>query len=202
MEIKFQDVTLRDMRESDIEDYVRWFTKETEWGDWDAPWEALEDDEASARKKWTARYERVKALADDEIRSGFEVEYDGKHIGSVSSYWIDETYTWISGKDIQDGQKVYQTVGISICESGEWGKGIGTKALQAFIQYFQDRGYDEICTQTWSGNARMLRCAEKLGFSVCKRIVGIREVRGGKYDALTLKKVCRQPEKTTNAEQI
>jgi len=30
---------LRDMKESDIEDYVRWFTTETEWGNWDSPWE-------------------------------------------------------------------------------------------------------------------------------------------------------------------
>lgn len=28
---------LRDMREEDIEDYVRWFTTETEWGNWDSP---------------------------------------------------------------------------------------------------------------------------------------------------------------------
>ncbi len=192
MEIQHGDVVLRDMRESDIEDYVRWFTQETQWSDWDAPWEELHDDEASARKKWAVRYEKDKALSDNEIRSRFEVDYDGKHIGSVSSYWIDETYTWISEKDIQEGQKVYQTVGISICESGEWGKGIGTQALEAFIQYFQDRGYDEICTQTWSGNVRMIRCAEKLGFSVCRRIVGIREVRGVKYDALTLKKASAQ----------
>ena len=44
---------LRDMRESDIEDYVRWFTKETEWGNWDAPWEAFETSEEEERKSWT-----------------------------------------------------------------------------------------------------------------------------------------------------
>ena len=32
-------ITLRDMRESDIEDYVRWFTRDTGWMDFDAPWE-------------------------------------------------------------------------------------------------------------------------------------------------------------------
>ena len=195
MEIQGVDVVLRDMKESDIEDYVRWFTKETEWAQWDAPWEALEDDEESARKAWTARYERSKGLTDDEVRSRFEIEYKGKHIGSVNSYWIDEAYKWISESDIQPGQKVYQTVGISIYESGRWGKGIGTQALQAFIQYFNDCGFDEIFTQTWSGNVRMLKCAEKLGFTVCRRIEGEREVRGEKYDALTLKKMCRKPEK-------
>ena len=43
---------LRDMRESDIEDYVRWFTTETEWGSWDAPWEPLGMDEEEERKSW------------------------------------------------------------------------------------------------------------------------------------------------------
>ncbi|MBP5490257.1 MAG: hypothetical protein J6Y10_06625 [Lachnospiraceae bacterium] len=32
-------VELRDMTERDIEDYVRWFTTETEWMKTDAPWE-------------------------------------------------------------------------------------------------------------------------------------------------------------------
>ena len=39
MIIIYNEVTLRDMLESDIEDYVRWFTVEREWENWDAPWE-------------------------------------------------------------------------------------------------------------------------------------------------------------------
>ncbi len=46
---------------------------------------------------------------------------------------------------------------------------------------------DELYTQTWSGNVRMLRCAEKLGFIECDRDVGIREIDGEKYDGLTFK---------------
>ena len=45
MEIKFENIILRDMIESDIEDYVRWFTTETEWSKTDAPWEPIESDE-------------------------------------------------------------------------------------------------------------------------------------------------------------
>jgi len=44
---------------------------------------------------------------------------------------------------------------------------------------------DTLYTQTWSGNTAMLRLAEKLGFAEVRRIEGIREVRGEKYDALT-----------------
>ena len=47
MQIKFENIILRDMIESDIEDYVRWFTVEREWENWDAPWEK-EDTDAEA----------------------------------------------------------------------------------------------------------------------------------------------------------
>ncbi len=41
------------MKESDIEDYVRWFTAETEWMDWDTPWESHESDADTERQSWT-----------------------------------------------------------------------------------------------------------------------------------------------------
>lgn len=31
MQIKYENIILRDMIETDIEDYVRWFTAEREW---------------------------------------------------------------------------------------------------------------------------------------------------------------------------
>ena len=42
MQINYKDIVLRDYRESDIEDEVRWNTLDTAWGDWDAPWEREE----------------------------------------------------------------------------------------------------------------------------------------------------------------
>ena len=48
-------------------------------------------------------------------------------------------------------------------------------------------GADEIYTQTWSGNVRMIRCAEKLGFVECNRNIGTREVDGQCYDGLTFR---------------
>lgn len=55
------------------------------------------------------------------------------------------------------------------------------------MNYYFDSGIRELYTQTWSGNARMIRCAEKLGFGVCKRNIGTREVNGLKYDGLTFR---------------
>lgn len=187
MEIQYGNIMLRDMIGSDIEDYVRWFTHDTEWSDFDAPWEPIGSDEETERAGWREYYESVRELPKDVLRWKFEIEYNGRHIGWVSSYLIDEAYEWISAGEIQNGQKIYRAVGIDICESDVWGNGIGTNALRAFLDYYFENGYDELYTQTWSGNARMLRSAEKLGFSVCNCNVGTREVRGKKYDGLTFK---------------
>ena len=39
MEIKYKNIVLRDMKESDIADEIRWYTVEIDWTHWDAPWE-------------------------------------------------------------------------------------------------------------------------------------------------------------------
>ena len=188
MEIKFDNIILRDPKESDIDDEIRWNTTETEWALWDAPWEMEE---------WLPTFDPVKFRAEElesfkkpvsGFRWGMEVDTsDGTHIGSVSTYLIDESYEWIQLKNVKDGQRIFYTVGIEINEPAYWNHGIGTKALAAYIQYHLDNGHYDICLQTWSGNIRMIRCAEKLGFSICEREVGIRKVRGGIYDGLTFR---------------
>ncbi len=185
MRIEFDGVVLRDMLESDIEDYVRWFTAEREWENWDAPWEKEDTSEETERKSWTEYYEAVRELPDDALRKKFEIEWNGRHIGWVSSYRIDENFEWVG--DPGDGQTVYRAVGIDICEPDLFGKGIGTKALRAFMNYYFENGANELYTQTWSGNYRMIRCAEKLGFAECGRSAGEREVRGKLYDGLTFR---------------
>ena len=185
MRIEFENIILRDMIESDIEDYVRWFTVEREWENWDAPWEKEDTDEESERRSWTEFYASEKNSSDDALRRKFEIEWNGRHIGWVSSYHIGEDYKWV-GK-VEDGQTAYRAIGADICEHDLWGNRLGSNALRAFINYFFENGDDELYTQTWSGNVRMIRCAEKLGFIECNRYTGIREVNGQKYDGLTFR---------------
>ena len=185
MKIENGNIVLRDMIESDIDDYVRWFTVERVWENWDAPWEKEETSEETERKSWTEYFRSVKDCPDDALRWKFEIEWNGRHIGWVSSYCIDENYEWV-GKT-ENGQTFYRAIGIDICEPDLYGKGIGTNALLAFMNYYFENGVSELYIQTWSGNVRMLRCAEKLGFVECDRDVGEREVDGQKYDGLTFK---------------
>ena len=172
-------VVLRDMRESDIEDYVRWFTVETAWSDFDAPWEPIDTDEQTERTAWSEYYASVKDMPDGSRRRKFEIEWNGRHVGWVSSYAIDERYEWTNGPSDRIA------VGIDLCEPDVWGRGVGTQALGAFCDYLFAHGIDVLYTQTWSGNARMIRCAEKLGFTECNRFAELREDNGERYDALT-----------------
>ena len=186
MEIRFKDIILREYRESDIEDEIRWNTIETEWALWDAPWEMEEELSRFDPDKFRQReLESLKKPAEG-FRWGMEVDTAHRiHIGSVNTYLTDEDYQWIKQKDVKEGQKVFYTVGIEINNPAYWGKGLGTQALAAYIGYHLDNDHCDICLQTWSGNVRMIKSAEKLGFVECKREIGIRRVRGGIYDGLT-----------------
>lgn len=188
MKIKYRDIILRDMVESDIEDDIRWNTIETEWALWDAPWEM----EVELPKFNSARYraDQLKRISrpQERLRWGFELDTaDGAHIGSVSSYLINENWDWIPLRDVLPGQTVYRALGIEICDSRYWSRSLGTQAMAAFIQYYLENGIQNLCLQTWSGNDRMIRCALRLGFEECHREIGNREVRGCFYDGLTYK---------------
>lgn len=183
MEIRYQNIILRDMRESDIDDWLRWNCEETAWVQWDAPDEPLEPvDPEKFRREELARFQRPLP----EPRNFFEVETaDGCHIGMVTSYAIGEDYQWISWQAAHKSGRVRWTLGIDICESRFWSRGYGTMALAAFCKYFLDSGRRELYIQTWSGNERMIRCAQRLGFAECYRVPENRLVRGKAYDSLT-----------------
>lgn len=183
MQIQYKNILLRDMIEEDIKDYVRWFTIQTEWTEFDAPWEPIDKEETTI-ENWKEYYEEVKKLSEDFLRWKFEIEVNDKHLGWVSSYLIDENYEWISSDNAV--KEARRAIGINICENDYWSKGIGTNALEAFLEYYLNLGYYEIYTQTWSGNRSMLKVATKLGFKICHIRKDFREVNGRKYDALSL----------------
>lgn len=169
---------LRDMRESDIADYVRWFTTETEWGNWDAPWEPLEGSAEEQRKSWTEYYESVKALPDDAVRRKFEIDCGGVHIGWICRY---------QDLEYAENPEGYPALGLDIPDQTHRGNGNGTKAMRMFLDYLYGHGYRHFYTQTWSGNPAMIRLAEKLGFREVRRIRDYREVNGQKFDAITFR---------------
>ena len=172
-------IILRDMLESDISDYVRWFTSETDWMDYDAPWEDKGSSIDEVLKSWTEYYQSVKDLPKDETRWKFEIEYNGQHIGWVSRYF-DLEYL--------DNKEGIPAIGIDIPEKSIYNHGVGTEALKQFMDYLNKKGYERFYIQTWSGNKRMIHVAQKLGFKVCFVKKNHRLINGETYDAVTLVK--------------
>lgn len=188
MKIEYKNIVLRDMTEADIEDDIRWNTTETDWAHWDAPWESEPELLSFDAEKYREKELQKLSKPLDDIRWSFEIDTaDGTHIGSVNSYMINGDYEWTPIKRAKPGEMLFRTVGLDICESTYCGKGLGTEALAAFIGYYLKNGETEIFTQTWSGNIRMVKCAEKLGFELCNREINFRHVRGKDYDGLTFR---------------
>ena len=188
MQIQYKNIILRDYRESDIDDEVRWNTVETAWALWDAPWEMEERlanyNEEEDRKELRGFLEKPK----EGHRWTFEIDtVEGVHIGAVNAYCVDEEYNWRERVPKEEWKTAHWAVGIDISESSYWSGGYGTHALTAFVRYCIEDGYTNLYTQTWSGNERMIGLANKLGFRECCRKKGIRKVRGSVYDGLTFR---------------
>lgn len=191
MKIDIDDITLRDYVIADVDDEVRWTNVDTEWFRSDTPWMALEPVDADELRADMAGI--IDSMSEDAIRWRFEIEVDGRHIGLVSSYYLDENFEYTpwdkidQNKNAPDNHSV-RALGIEICEMEYWGKGIGTKALTALMEYYRSFGETRFLIETWSGNFRMLRCAQKLGFCEVKRVKGAHIVDGTEVDDLILEK--------------
>ncbi|MCL2661975.1 MAG: GNAT family N-acetyltransferase [Oscillospiraceae bacterium] len=168
--ISYKNIVLRPMFEDDLVDKERWNTVETEWWEWDAPWEENEPFDMEKEREMLHK----KISNPPNVYSRLELDTnEGLHIGSVSRYFIDDDKDLIA-------------VGIDIPPIEVRRKGYGKNALILWITYqLSNSDVEEIYTQTWSGNYPMLKLAESIGFEEIGRRRGIRKVRGERYDALT-----------------
>ena len=169
--LHYKDIVLRPIREADLADYHIWETTETEWTNWDGPWEApFAPGEFVAMMQ--ARIAK-EAASPPDVYTRLEIQANEGHIGWVSRYDMDD-----------DPAKI--ALGIDIPPMNARGKGYGEQAFVLWTGYlFARLGAAGLYTQTWSGNLPMLRLAQKVGFTECRRIKDAREVRGAKYDALS-----------------
>lgn len=168
---------LRDPLPTDFDARCRWTTVETDWQDWDAPCEGKTvSPPRPPEEHETARQQFLEKLAEPlpTPRNKLWIQMvDGPLLGWVNSYHHDPA-----------ARSIF--IGISICESDYWCRGLGTEAFRLWIDYqFVQLDLARIHTATWSGNLRMVRVAGKCGFSLTNREIGKREVRGEWYDGLT-----------------
>jgi RimJ/RimL family protein N-acetyltransferase len=157
MKIKGQRVILRDdPRDSDSDDFFRWFNME-EWKYYDQPdqpFQPVSREEFDERAKNNREESDKRNKKKSRPSPGWHIDtVDGQHIG-----WVDY-YNWD-----QEEKSVF--IGICIPEEENWGKGYGTEAVSLFLNFlFDSFGLKTIRAATWTGNKRMVRCAQKAGFT-------------------------------------
>lgn len=172
LEIIGKKIKLRPFKESDIEDVINWMEVETEWKEWDAPWE--EDDfNAETYRKETLKKIKERKNVDFFYSLEIDVLETLEHVGRVNSYYIDENYKYT--------KKVGNlTIGIDIFNPQHRKQGFATEAWVLYIDYAMKKGFNKIYTQTWSENYPVFALMKKVGFE-CVNINKKYQVVKGKY---------------------
>jgi len=172
--LRGERVVLRDFLLSDLEAYARWLGPDHEWRRFDGPYfpppsefeirGTVEGIEAQIRSgNWpTPRRRMVVADASSDLL-----------VGTVARYWICRASRWLGA-------------GIDLYDPQHWGRGFGREALGLWCTYLFVNAptLSRLELQTWSGNERMMRLAQRLGFTLEARYRDAREVDGRKYDAI------------------
>ena len=184
-----KDLVLRDITEDDLDRHMTWELVDNEWHLWDGPWEyegksetELLVEAAGYVERLRERMERLRTLPPDARRTTFhfaEKTDPARAIGWVNAYRIDDDCCWTPS-----GGRA--AVGIDIPEIAFRARGYGAQALSAFIAYLLETEA-EIFLQTWSGNERMIRLAQRLGFVEYRRKKDLRTVRGKTWDGMTFR---------------
>ncbi|MEF3087811.1 GNAT family protein [Bacillus altitudinis] len=164
---KEEIVSIRPLDETDLEVvwHLRFKAPDQAYRKWNAPYFIEHDISLAAFKK---RY-----LQDDSVLPKlFGIDVGGELKGTVSYYWENERTRWLE-------------CGILIYDSRFWNGGVGTKALRLWIdELFSHIDIPRIGLTTWSGNERMMRCAEKCGFILEGRLRKVRYYQGEYYDSM------------------
>ena len=183
MELIGKNAMLRDYIPEDYEDHVKWRTVETEWKNWDAPWNKNDRGGDSVIEYAERRLLKLKTARDEDIRWTFEIcSYpERKHIGWMNCYCIDRFCNYST---TDHGR---YCLGIDIVPQEYRGKGLGKEAFTLFQNYLLEFGITRIYTQTWSGNTRMIALAKSLGYVLYKEKKGFYKTPSATYSLLTFK---------------
>lgn len=137
-----------------------------EWKNWDAPYYPL------VHKTFSQFCKERKGERGYDAIPRFGIWVDGIMVGSVGYYWEHEPSLWLE-------------VGIALYDSNYRSCGYGREALILWVDYlFSTKQLARVGLTTWSGNSRMMRCAEKVGMRLEGRLRKCRLWQGKYYDSI------------------
>lgn len=144
-------------------------TAQPEWKKYDAPYFPLT---AITYEQFVEQWRTDEASAEQPDR--LIIEADSRVIGTVSYYWEHQPTRWLEA-------------GIVIYLPEYWSGGYGTQALSLWVDHlFKTITIGRVGITTWSGNPRMMRCAEKTGMQLEGRMRKCRYYDGVYYDSIRM----------------
>jgi len=167
-------IRLRDVRLADLPAWERLRAPDRPWYRFDAPWGGPPTtDLVTAERIRLAETIEAGTFAEPRVRLAIADAATDAYIGTVGRYFKSRETDWAA-------------VGIGIHDETYWGGGRGTEALGLWCGYLFEAfpTWRRLTTETWTGNAPMMRVAEKLGFTLEARYREARPWQGGVYDAV------------------
>ncbi len=148
------EIILRELQLKDLEDYLKWKHPSREFRKYNGPY--YQQDTEEDLKKEVDNYREQLEKGKENVMGDKKIIADKKTdeiIGEVNWCWKSEETLWME-------------LGVIIFNENYWGKGLGYEALKLWV----DEKFKELPNivrlglTTWSGNERMMKLAEKLGF--------------------------------------
>ena len=173
MVIEGRKIVLRDWVMADLPVYQSWLSNDYEWKQFNGPYFVMDESKVPARIGRLQKAIEAAEWSNPRRRLVIADRATDAFVGVVSRYWESKETNWLS-------------VGIVIYDPTQWNGGIGFEAFGLWSDYIL-REMPELVRLglgTWSGNVRMMRLAQKLGFQqeACFRMARI--VRGEYYDSV------------------
>jgi len=176
MRLEGKNIVVRDWIMEDLELYKFWNIGYHLWMDFDGPYYPKMDD---FELKFNVDY--ITAIIENKRRSKprkrlvIALKDTNQLIGTISWYWQSRETNW-------------KSIGITLYDEKLWGRTYGFQALELWIEYLfnSDSELIRLDLRTWSGNIRMIKLAEKLGFQEEARFRKARIVKGKYFDGLAM----------------
>ena len=173
MVIEGRKIVLRDWVMDDLPVYEGWLSNDFEWKQFNGPYYVMDESKVPERIGRLRKAIEAAEWSNPRRRLVIAARETDAFVGLVSRYWESEETNWLS-------------VGIVIYDPTNWSGGLGFEALGIWSDYIFTAMPElvRLGLGTWSGNVRMMRLAEKLGYVEEARRRMARIVRGEYYDSM------------------
>lgn len=162
-------VKLSSLKATEVDEFwqLAYGDAEAEWLKWNGPYF---HDEVPTRKVFATQIAPIRFIEHTDRQV---IWHDNQMVGLVSSYFEDGTlHRWLD-------------VGIVLYRPTDWHQGIGRAALNQWIDWlWTQTALPHIGLTTWSGNVRMCRLAESIGFKQEARVRQVRYWQGRYWDSV------------------